>query len=286
MVIGSIVLTEGSIRRLKPLHDNAPPPFAVQMVKRQSFDGLRLVAWLAQPPVSRHRCVMVLHGVYDDKAAVANFAPMFLEQGYTVLMPDSRAHGASEGDLITFGVKERLDVRDWANYLATLDCQAGIFGLGESLGGAVLLQSLAASANFRALAVEGSYATFEGVSRDRVAHYAGLPLALGRLLDWPLVETGLWYARLRYGVDLAEARPIDVMEGARVPIFLIHGLADHETEPEHTRRLARANRRAHVWFPVHAGHCQAYASSPEEFKAVVLDWFDQASMPVEAEPRL
>ena len=36
--------------------------------------------------------------------------------GWPILMPDMRAHGKSEGN-ISFGIRERHDVRTWLEYL-------------------------------------------------------------------------------------------------------------------------------------------------------------------------
>ena len=35
---------------------------------------------------------------------------MFLEEGYSVLLPDSRGHGTSGGELVTYGLLEKRDV--------------------------------------------------------------------------------------------------------------------------------------------------------------------------------
>ncbi len=76
-------------------------------------DGVTLSAWWLRAPASNSNCVLVLHGVGDSRAGSAGFAPMFLEAGYSVLLPDSRAHGASGGQFVTYGLLEKYDALEW-----------------------------------------------------------------------------------------------------------------------------------------------------------------------------
>ena len=69
---------------------------------------------------------MVLHGIGDSRQGSAGFAPLFLDQGYSVLLPDSRGHGASGGELVTYGLWEKYDVLDWARWLRQHDCQVAL----------------------------------------------------------------------------------------------------------------------------------------------------------------
>ena len=60
-------------------------------------DGAQLRAWLMRPAHYNGKAVIILHGVADNRLGAAGFAQNFLPVGYTVLLPDSRAHGASGG---------------------------------------------------------------------------------------------------------------------------------------------------------------------------------------------
>ena len=80
-------------------------------------DKVKLSAWWLQPSKPNGNCVVVLHGIADSRVSTVGFAPMFLDQGYAVLLPDSRAHGAREGRFVTYGLLEKYDVIAWANWL-------------------------------------------------------------------------------------------------------------------------------------------------------------------------
>ena len=119
--------------------------------------------------------------------------------------------------------------------------------------------------------IECSYSSFEAVADERVGRIIPpLPANI-------LVKEGIFYTRLRYGVNLSSARPDFAIRLARVPILLIHGLADQGTSPEHSRRLAQANPAfTKLWLAPDAKHTGAYATVPKEFEEKVWQWFCKA----------
>jgi fermentation-respiration switch protein FrsA (DUF1100 family) len=267
--VASDILCQG-VLRVPRRQVIAPPAVGVDWrdAAVTAGDGVVLRGWFATAPAHGDDCVVALHGVADTSASAAGFAPMFLAGGYSVLAPDSRAHGRSGGDLVTYGVLERHDALAWARWLRQRGCRR-IYGLGESLGAAVLIQAAAIEPAFRAIVAECSYADLRTVGEYRVRRIAGRAAPLAGLL----VESAIVYARLRYGVDLRDASPEAAIARTRTPILLIHGLADAETPPENSRRLARANPDAPLWLTPGARHVGASAAAPAEFRWRVLAWF-------------
>ena len=106
---------------------------------------LRIVlkAWYIQPANDNGRDVVMLHGITDNREGVAGFAPMLLKQGYRVLLPDARAHGESGGAVATYGLLERDDIHRWVDWLYSEQHSTCVYGFGESMGAALVLQSLA-----------------------------------------------------------------------------------------------------------------------------------------------
>ena len=102
----------------------------------------------------------MLHGIVDSRAGSIGFAPMFLNEGYAVLLPDSRAHGASEGQFVTYGLLEKYDVIAWADWMKGTGCHS-LYGFGESLGASILIQAAAVKPAFAAIVAESPYADLE-----------------------------------------------------------------------------------------------------------------------------
>ena len=230
-------------------------------------DGVLLDAWWLTPQRQTERSVMVCHGVADSAFGVLGYALLFLRNGYSVLVPESRGHGESQG-YVTYGVLEAEDTVRWLGWMKSHGVKSA-FGFGESLGAAILLQSLAKGADFRAVVAESSYSSFETVAEERVGH------VLGRVVALVLVDDGILYANLRYGVNLRQARPDLAIKQTRVPVLLIHGLEDHETTPEHSKRIAAESGTARLWLVPNARHTGAYAVQPQQFEDQVLKWFEQ-----------
>jgi dipeptidyl aminopeptidase/acylaminoacyl peptidase len=237
-------------------------------------DGSHLQGWFARPANANGDAVILLHGVGDNREGMMGFAELFLSKGFTVLVPDSRAQGESEGDFPTYGLKESDDVHDWFDWLEMQQHPECTFGMGESMGAAVLLQSVEKERRFCAVVAESSFASFRQIAYVRVGQLFHTGTWLGRIVLRPAVEMAFLYGRLTRGVNLADASPERAVVGSRVPILLIHGLADDNIPPQQSERI-RAHNPAEIvlWEVPNAGHCGAVNAAGQEFDTRMLAWF-------------
>jgi uncharacterized protein len=241
-------------------------------------DGVVLDAWFFRPREANGSVVILLHGVADTRLGVLGHAAFLLRNGFSVLTPDSRGHGASGGDLITYGIREAPDVHSWADWLLQHPEIKRLYGLGESLGAAVLLQSLPQEPRFRAVVAECPFATFEEISYDRMAHIARVP----KPVFWPVVHLGFFYARVRYGVDMWQASPAVAIRSTTVPILLIHGTADTNIPVRHSEELHALNPTAtRLWEIKGAEHVAGLFQDPELYAKTVVGWFNSHGGPVQ-----
>ena len=193
-----------------------------------------------------------------------------MREGYTLLLPDSRGHGASGGGIITYGVREAEDIHRWADLLLREPGIERLYGLGQSMGAAILLQAAVREPRFRALVADCPFVSFEEIAQDRLAQN-GIPT---RTLSWPLVEIGFAYMRVRYGVSLWHASPLNALRRTRAPVLLIHGLADDNIAPRHSRELHQANSAiTELWEVPRAGHAGSFSTQPADYRRYVLHWF-------------
>ncbi|HXA52903.1 MAG TPA: alpha/beta fold hydrolase [Candidatus Acidoferrum sp.] len=274
----SIFLAENALR----VQDHARAPlegglaFArstrsqVETVRIRAEDGALLEAWLFTPARPNGAAAIVLHGVADTRKGVLEHARFLLESGYTVLTPDSRGHGASAGAVITYGVLEAADVHRWADLLMERPGIVRLYGVGQSMGAAILIQSLAKERRFHALVADCPFATFEEIAFDRMAQHG----ARAKLLSWPLVELGFLYTRARYGPDLWRASPADALRASRTPVLLIHGTADDNIPIRHSRELHSVDPAdTELWEVAGAGHVECYGRDPGEYAGRVTRFF-------------
>jgi uncharacterized protein len=133
-------------------------------------DGVTLRGWSIRPDNSNGNAVILLHGLGDNRFVVG-YAALLLSRGFSVLMPDARAHGTSGGELATFGLLESEDIHRWLDWLEHNDHPECIFRLGESMGAAPLLQSLRSETRFFAVAAESPFASFREMGYERVGQF-------------------------------------------------------------------------------------------------------------------
>src|ERR1043166_91186 len=80
-------------------------------------DGVTLRAWLVQPDHPNGKAAVLVHNLKGTRLRVLPIAVGLLRRGFTCLLPDSRGHGASGGELITLGALEKYDVAEWVRLL-------------------------------------------------------------------------------------------------------------------------------------------------------------------------
>lgn len=240
-----------------------------------SADGFTLRAWLIHPETANGSAVLLLHGVGDSRVGVSGQADLLLRHGYEVLMPDSRAHGASGGTIATYGFLERDDIHRWIVWLRASQEPRCVFGLGESMGAAQLLQALKVENGFCAVVAESPFATFREVAYDRMGQFFGLGPWLGHTILRPVVELSFLYARWRHGVDMQQVSPEDSAVESSTPILLIHGTLDNNIPLRHCRRiLARTASHTVLWEVPGADHTASLGAVPQEFERRVVSWFE------------
>ena len=282
-VIG-ILAAEGALHparlSLEPDHGAAAQSFAARNhatladVAIPAGDGAVLRAWTLRPSPGNGDAVIVLHGQAANREVMLGTAGLLLRHWYSILLPDARDHGASGGAIATYGILESGDLRRWVDWIERAQAPHCIYGLGDSMGAAQLLQSLAAIPEFCAVVAESTFSSFREAAYDRIGQQFRTGPWLGRSILRPAIEAGLLYARLKYKVDPSQASPVRAVASTRVPVLLIHGLADTNLPPRHSEQIKAQNPNVVLWEPPGAGHCGASDAAPEEYEGRVIGWFE------------
>src|SRR5262249_35048222 len=122
-----------------------------------------------------------------------------------------------------------------------------------------------------AIVADCPFASFEEIAFDRLSQN-GLR---SHALSWPIIELGFAYARLRYAVDLWNASPAAALAHSQTPVLLIHGAADDNIPPRHSRALHAINRaQTELWEVPGAGHVASLSAQPPAYRHRVLTWFE------------
>lgn len=236
----------------------------------QAADGLRLHALMVRQP--GHDVAICVHG-YTGQAGNMRYAGRrFYEKGYSILLPDCRGHGQSEGRYITMGWPDRLDLLGWINHILRLDPQARIVLYGISMGGAAVMMTTgeALPHAVRAIVEDCGYSRLWDEFSYQLRAIFGLP-------DFPLMPLADWICRLRLGFGMREASAVDQLKKARVPVLFIHGDQDSFV-PSHMLEAVYAacsGPKDRLLVPG-AGHAQAPHVDPQRYWGHVFDFIDRA----------
>jgi pimeloyl-ACP methyl ester carboxylesterase len=190
-------------------------------------DDVRLAGWRCAPSSPRRGAIVYLHGIADNRSGAEAVVQRFGQQGFEVIAYDGRAHGASDGVLCTYGIRERHDLR---RVIATI-ADGPIVLIGASLGAAVALQTAAIEPRVSGVVAAEAFSDLRSVATER-----------GRRLWLPpwTIRRALTIAERRTGFAIDEASPLAAAARVRVPVLLLHGADDRETSPSHSTRLAAA----------------------------------------------
>ena len=248
-------------------------------------DGTKLRGWKVRPQDPNGSWVLLFHGVADNRVGVVGQAHFLLRAGYSVVMMDARAHGASEGPMATYGWLERHDTSAIIDALYTSEAPANpqhIFALGESMGAGIALQSAAADSRIEAVAAEAAFASLREAAYD----YAGLqkyPL-LGQTLFAPGAWTMIYRGETLAGFPAGEVSPQKSVAARNFPVLLICDGADTTLPCRHTRKIfAAATGPKELWEVPGAFHTAAIAYQPAEFERRVLAFFARYASAAHAE---
>ena len=231
-----------------------------------------LRGWKARPPRPNGDWVLLFHGVSDNRTGVMGHTEFLLRNGYSVVMMDARTHGASEGQMATYGWIERHDTRAIAQALFASEKVHCFFLLGESMGASIALQSAAAEPRVEGVVAESAFANLKEVSFD----YAGLHLShvLGRTLFRPASSMALKGAEKEGGFRAEDVSPEKAVAERAFPVLLICGTSDRNVPARHTKRILKAAiGPKEMWLVPGADHSAALGKAPQEFEQRVVKFY-------------
>ena len=125
-----------------------------QTITLTTEDGIDLAAWYT--PSQNGAVILVAHGYAGGRSALMH--SFFAWHDYGVISWDARAHGESEGDMVTWGYYEQLDVIAASDYALSADPLLNIGAFGESMGAATVLIAAADQPQIQAVVADSAFA--------------------------------------------------------------------------------------------------------------------------------
>lgn len=207
--------------------------------------------------------VIIAHGYKGNGETMANYAKMFHELGYNILLPDDRAHGKSAGRYITFGWLDRLDYMEWINQILRRDGEdARIVLFGVSMGGATveMMSGEALPEQVRCIIADCGYSSID----DELVYLLKRNFHLPKYPFLPAVSA---INRRRLGFNLNDVSSVTQLAKNKRPIFFIHGEKDVFVPAS----MLKANYDAtqgpkEKWIVPDATHAESFWVDPEAYR--------------------
>ncbi len=240
----------------------------------KSHDGLKLHARLYEKDPSAP-FIIQCHGYHSYSLIdFCGACPYTYDLGYNVLLIDQRAHGESEGTIITFGDRESRDITNWAKFLnKRYGNGIKIVLYGVSMGAASVILASARDdlpENVKGVFADCPFSSSEGIIRKVIT---GMNVNVG--FAYSLVKLG---ARLygNFSPKTSDARA--AIAKSKIPTVLVHGDADGYVPYEMSVELRDA---ANGRVPLHtfegADHVTSYSTHPERYEKLLSDFYRQCT---------
>src|SRR5207237_417883 len=157
------------------------------------------------------RTVVLCHGIGSGKERQLDLAKYLTARGYNVLVFDFRGHGESAGNFISYGVRERFDVKAalaWAKSKHPDEAEH-LFGIGSNCGAAALLGAAVEKGpgeQLEGIVLYEPFARFDDVIKENVKRIMPGPASwLARYISVPL-------ASLHAGANLDGFAPAEMID--------------------------------------------------------------------------
>jgi fermentation-respiration switch protein FrsA (DUF1100 family) len=250
-----------------------------------TVDGLRLVGWYI--PSQNGAAVMAQHGFKSNRQGHSLEAAFLHQKGYGVLLTTTRAHDGSEGELITWGRDEMMDLEAWYQYLLTRDDvdPDRIGMIGESFGGAVSIKYAAENEEIKAVISHSTFASLEDSIEVGIDKFVKLPSPFdrppyNRLMISLLTPMIVFWAEQEMGMEASEVETVNWIQGISPrAVFILHGGKDDYVAADSGPRLYdAAGEPKEYWFEPEATHANfddPEVVPPAVYEECLVDFFDQ-----------
>ncbi len=201
-------------------------------------DGVQIDVWVlkaeqVEEGKSSRGTIVILHGLTESKANFPYFkaGKVLARKGYDVVLPDLRAHGRSGGRYVTYGAKEKHDVKAVVDgLLGEGEIAEPIYVFGASLGATTAIQYAAIDPRCKGVMAMTAYKDARSIARGRL----------------PFVSAEDFKAAMEKAGQMAKFDPDEassVKAAAKLtntPLLLVHGILDLTVPGEHGEAIFKA----------------------------------------------
>lgn len=177
--------------------------------------------------------IIYCHGNSSSQKEVQFYMHKILEADINIFAFDFSGCGRSEGEYISLGVYEQLDLKIVVDFVYKLPNVASIGLWGHSMGAATILMYAAKDPRISCICADSSFSDFTILLKelaDKLVNIPGFVYSSAHSLTKSMVYN-------RNGVDIDRIKPVEEIEKIGIPTYLVHAMKDELINSEHTIRL-------------------------------------------------
>lgn len=234
----------------------------------KNHDGLELKAeYLPQATQKeKHKLMILVHGYTSRGTLLEDYAKMFYDLGYDLLIPDLRGHGRSEGDYIGFGWPDRLDIVDWCNKVVDHyhgQVEIGLWGI--SMGGATVMMASGEHlpSQVKAIIEDCGYTSTKAELDYQLKQQFNLP-------SFPIEPLTSAYVDYKDHYNFEESDSLAQLKKNKLPMLFIHGTEDKFVPFDMVEECYDATKGPRELYVVKgAHHAKSFEQDPVKYREVV-----------------
>ena len=239
----------------------------------KSFDGLTLYAKFYEY-VPGATIELMMHGYRgNSERDLCGGVQRCFDLGHSAFVVDQRACGNSDGNVITFGIKEHQDCLRWVDLLIqTFGPDVKIILTGISMGASTVLM---AAGQPLPKNVIGVLADCGYTSAKEIIKVVIRQMKLPPNLSYPFVKLG---ALIFGGFNPDKESAVSAIARCKIPVIFYHGEADDFVPCYMSKENydACTSKKQLVTIPG-AGHGLSYPVDPERYLSTLKSFFEEES---------
>ena len=237
-----------------------------------SNDDLKLYGFYKDN--NQTKLAILVHGYGGSHYDMYSYSKLFETREYDIRAIDLRAHGISEGDMLTMGLYEHFDVIKWINKMLEIKSQYKIVLFGISMGASTVCMSLGE------LLPNNCICAIEDCGYDNANKEFMHVYSKTKLKSKFIYKIFYNYTKRTKEIDLNSIDVCEKLKKSKLPVLFIHGDKDDFVPTNMVYNLydSLPPSRRQLYIAKDATHTKSIDVNEKEYKRQVYNFLDKYNM--------
>ena len=235
-------------------------------------DTIKLNGWFIFSDSSISKgTIFLLHGIASCKSTMLHTAKLLTTSGFNCVVYDSRSNGESGGINCTFGYYEKRDLSAYIDSTLNRYPNSAPYGaIGNSLGAAVIIQTMADDKRIICGVAQSSFANLRDVIHDYFSRMFFLRI------NW-IPDKALIYSEQIANFKIDSVSPAMSAKKITQPIMIVHGLNDEHISFKYGKKIFdNLTSRNKKWYPIpDANHNNIAQVGGAQLDSSIIEFFKE-----------